>query len=561
MQLEENRDFVVVGSGAGGLTAALRARAAGADVVVLEKEALLGGNTALSGGSMWIPGNALLREAGVEDSLDAALIYLDACVGDAGPATSRARKQAYLDEGPALVDFLRGLGIPFNRVAGYADYYAELQGAHAGGRALQVDAFDLGLLGAWESRVPNYAPIVGYVQEFPQITFALRTWRGFTTALRVAARTVWGRKIRGRNLAANGAALIGRLLAAALRAGVDVRPSTPLLDFVVADGRVVGVRTGGESGARTILARHGVLVASGGFARNLELRRRYGRQPPSTDWTFANPGETGDVIERVMAQGGATDLMDEGIWIPMAKSPLGPMYLEYERGKPHALIVDGSAQRYMDEGTDYMGAGQAMWERHRTVPAIPSWLIFDARHRARYIFGLQLPGRTPQSWLDSGFMKRADTLEGLAAACGLDAAALRATVERFNGFARAGVDRDFHRGETLFSKRAGDPTHRPNPALGTIERAPFHAVAAWPGDLGTFGGILTDEHARVQRADGSVIAGLYATGNATAPVMGRVYPCTGASIASTMIFGSLAARHALESRADVRSAARAAALE
>ena len=160
-----------------------------------------------------------------------------------------------------------------------------------------------------------------------------------------------------------------------------------------------------------------------------------------------------------------------------------------------------------------------------------------------------MPGRTPEEWIRCGFLKRADTVAALAAACGIDPGTLRATVERFNGFATSGVDADFHRGESLFSRNFGDPRHGPNPALGAIERPPFYAVAVYPGDLGTFGGILTDEHARVLRADGSVIEGLRATGNATAPVMGRTYPCTGASIASTMIFGFIAAQHALGRRA------------
>jgi 3-oxosteroid 1-dehydrogenase len=295
-------------------------------------------------------------------------------------------------------------------------------------------------------------------------------------------------------------------------------------------------------------ARHGVLLACGGYARNLEMRKRYGRQPASTEWTFANPGETGDVVQMAMRLGAATDLMDEGVWIPMTISPMGPMYLEYERGKPHALVVDGEGRRYVDEGSNYMSFGQTIYEHHRQARAIPSWLIMESRHRNHYFFGGQLPGRTPEDWLRTGFVKRADTLDGLAAACGIDAHALKETVRRFNGFAATGVDPDFHRGESLFSRNVGDPRHGPNPGLGAVERPPFYAVAVYPGDLGTFGGILTDEHARVLRGDGAAIEGLYATGNATAPVMGRVYPCTGASIASTMIFGFIAAQRALGRR-------------
>jgi 3-oxosteroid 1-dehydrogenase len=260
---------------------------------------------------------------------------------------------------------------------------------------------------------------------------------------------------------------------------------------------------------------------------------------------MANPGETGEVIQAAMRLGAATDLMDEAIWMPMAMSPAGLLFIVYERGKPHSIMIDGEGRRYVDEAASYFDVVQAMYERQQRILAIPSWLILDSRHRRRYPFGMALPGRTPKEWFQSGFMKRADTLEQLAGLCGVDPRALEETVQRFNHFAVTGVDEDFHRGETENSRHFGDPRHGPNPGLGSIERPPFYAVAVYPGDLGTFGGILTDEHARVVREDGSVIDGLYATGNATAPVMGRTYPCTGASIASTMIFGSVAAQHAL----------------
>lgn len=545
VEWSETRDLVIVGSGAGALCAALAARVAGADVLVVEKESMLGGNSALSGGTMWVPANPLMLEAGIRDSIEDGLAYLDGCVGDAGPATSRARKLAYLTQGPRMIEFLRGQGVRMNRVRDYADYYAETPGASRRGRALQCDAFDLGELGPWGSRIPNYAPVVGYVEEFPQVVLARRTWRGFRTAVKVAARTFWGRRLRGRAIVANGAALIARLLQAALRKGVAVWPDSPVRELVVENGRVAGVRVLHDGREVAIGARHGVLLACGGFARNLEMRRQHSRQPASTDWTFANPGETGDAVQMAIGLGAATDLMDEGVWIPMTISPLGPLYVEYERGKPHSLLVDGEGRRYVDEGSNYMSFGQTIFDHHAKARAIPSWLILESRHRNRYFFAGQFPGRTPGEWIQSGFVKRADTLEGLAAACGIDAAALTQTVRRFNGFAATGVDADFRRGESLFSRNAGDPSHGPNPGLGAIERPPFYAIAVFPGDLGTFGGILTDERARVLRGDGSAIGGLFATGNATAPVMGRVYPCTGASIASTMIFGFIAAHEAL----------------
>ena len=554
----DTKDFVIIGGGAGALCAALAARSAGAEVLVIEKEPMIGGNSALSGGTMWVPGNALMREAGIPDSIEEGRKYLDACVPDDSRATSRTRIAAYLAQGPRMIDLLRRSGIPLNRVERYADYYAELPGASTRGRSVQCDTFDFTELGDYRTRIFNLAPVTAYVQEFPQLALMFRTLRGFSTFVRVGARTAWAR-IRKRPIAANGAALVGRLLHAVLKSGAHIWTESPVRDILVEDGRVAGVMVLHEGKEVTIRARRGVLIASGGFARNLEMRKRYGRQPASLDWTFANPGETGDFVEVAMRLGAATELMDEAIWIPMTLSPLGPMYLEYERGKPHSILVDGDGQRYIDEGGPYMSFGQIVHDRVKQGKrAIPSWLILDSRHRNRYTFGLQFPGRTPEGWITGGFMKRGSTVEELAKSCGIEPRALAETVRRFNQFAVTGVDLDFNRGGTLFSRNAGDPSNRPNPGLGPIGKGPFYAVAVYPGDLGTFGGILTDEYARVQREDGSVIEGLYATGNATAPVMGRRYPCTGASIASTMIFGMVAAQHALGQVATDDAAPRAA---
>jgi len=505
---------------------------------------MIGGNSALSGGTMWVPGNALMLEEGISDSAADGLTYLNACVADAGPATSPARKAAYLSEGPRMINFLRRSGIRMNRVRNYADYYSELPGGTTKGRALQCDTFDLGTLGAYAKFVPNFAPVIGYVEEFPQLSLMLRTWRGFFTFAQVASRTLWA-KLTRRPIVANGAALIGQLLHAGLEEGIGVWRESQVTDIVMEDNKVSGIKVlqGGQEW--TVSARHGVLIAAGGYARNLEMRKRFSKQPASTEWTFANPGETGDLVRMAMELGAATDLMDEAIWIPMTLSPGGPMYLEYERGKPFSIIVDGQGRRYVDEGSSYMTFGQTIYSHHQDCSAIPSWLIMDSRHRNRYTFGMEFPGHTPREWLQSGFMKRAETIRELASLCSVDANALEDTVRRFNQFAATGVDEDFHRGETRFSRNFSDPRHGPNPALGTIEQPPFYAVAVYPGDLGTFGGIITDEFARVLRDDGSVIDGLYATGNATAPVMGRIYPCTGASIASTMIFGFIAAQRAL----------------
>jgi 3-oxosteroid 1-dehydrogenase len=187
-----------------------------------------------------------------------------------------------------------------------------------------------------------------------------------------------------------------------------------------------------------------------------------------------------------------------------------------------------------------MANGQAMYAHG----AVPAYAILDSRHRDWYPWGATPGGKTPQQWFDSGYMKKADTIADLAAQCGIDPSGLAATIERFNGFARTGKDEDFHRGDRAYDRVFADPSVKPNPALGAIDKPPFYAVEVFPGDVGTYGGIVTDEFARVLRGDGSVIPGLYATGNATASVTGKTYPGAGASIAASFVFGWVAARHA-----------------
>jgi 3-oxosteroid 1-dehydrogenase len=286
------------------------------------------------------------------------------------------------------------------------------------------------------------------------------------------------------------------------------------------------------------------------------MRRKYGRQPSSTEWTVANPGDTGELIEEAMRLGAATDLMNEAWWIPSSVQPDGsPLYAVYERSKPHAIMVDSTGQRYVNEAASYMEVGQAMYERNASVPAVPSWWVMDSRNRRRYMWGLFPGGITPRKWLSSGYFHKADTLEELAARCNIDPIGLTQTVERFNKTAVRGSDPDFHKGERAYDRYYGDPRVKPNPCVAPLDNPPFYAVALYPGDVGTCGGLLTDEHAGVLDETGHAIAGLYATGNCTASVMGRTYPGAGASIGASFIFGWIAANAMCGQPADRRPSA------
>nr|MDA8045250.1 FAD-binding protein [Actinomycetota bacterium] len=264
------------------------------------------------------------------------------------------------------------------------------------------------------------------------------------------------------------------------------------------------------------------------------------------------PGDTGEVMALAMGLGAGVDLMDEAWWIPTAiRADGSPVFVNGERAKPGSIMVDSAGKRYFNEAMSYMEAVQRMYQRDREVPAVPSWYIMDRRCRHRYPLSFRRPGLSPQKLKTRDFTIKARTLPELAAACGIDAAGLQATVERFNRFAARGVDEDFHRGEGDHERWYGDDANRPNPCLGPIDKPPFYAIALYPGDVGTSGGLLCDERSRVLDRAGVPIPGLYASGNITASVMGRTYPGPGASIGASLIFAYIAA----EDVADRRGAA------
>jgi 3-oxosteroid 1-dehydrogenase len=349
----------------------------------------------------------------------------------------------------------------------------------------------------------------------------------------------------------------GRMLQLALRAGVTIRPSTPVTKLIVENHRVIGVTAQQDGRLVRIGATHGVLINAGGFSHNNRLRSTHGPAPAATKWTLANRGDTGETIEAAIALGAATDCLDEAWWMLTSLNPDGtfpkgatttdgsplPFGHHFDISLPHVILVDQDGNRFTNEAGSYMENGKRLYERHHeTGRGIPAWAIIESRHRNRYLWGSNL-GRTPKAWLDSGYLKVAHTIADLARVCGINETGLRNTIDRFNAFAAAGSDPDYHRGGRTFDRYHGDPTHKPNPTLGAIEQPPFYAAAIYPSDVGTAGGLVTDAHARVLRENGTIIDGLYATGNSTASVMGRTYPGAGASIAASFVFGYRAAQH------------------
>jgi len=554
-------DLVIVGSGGGSMCAALAAKRLGKRPVILEKQARVGGSTGYSGGVWWIPNNPLMARAGIPDSLEEARRYLDAVVTYKGPGTTPERREAFLKMGPETVRFLETQGMAFRRpVNVWPDYYDDAPGGKPEGRSLLAENFNVNELGEWKERLSVYRPSYNLPMgsdEYGTMFLMKRTWAGKSKAMKLAFGILRD-KITGKQHVASGAAIQGRMLQMALRAGIEIYPEMPVSDLIVEEGRVTGVSIVTEGRRVEVRARDGVLINAGGFSRNGEMRQRLARSPISGNWTNANPGDTGEMLETMMRLGAATDCLDTAWWVVTSRNTNGdwpagvvqpdgtafPFMHHLDLSFPHCIMVDGTGARFCDESGAYMEIGERMYAREQqTGRAIPSWTIFDSRHRERYNWGNQPPGKTPAEWIESGYMKKANTLDELAALCGIDAGGLQATVQRFNGFAQSGKDEDFNRGGRAFDRSHGDPTVKPNPSLGAIERAPFYACAMYPGDVGTAGGVVTDQYARVIRQDGSVIPGLYATGNTTASVFGRCYPGAGASIAASFAFAYIAALH------------------
>ncbi|MFJ5684548.1 FAD-dependent oxidoreductase [Streptomyces sp. NPDC093099] len=536
-------DVVVVGSGAGGLAAATVARLRGLSSLVVEKTDKYGGASALSGGVIWVPNNVYLERAGEHDTLENARNYLDATVGDRVPA---ARREAYLTRGPEMVEFFdrKSPHVRFIHTPGYPDYYPETPGGKPQGRSVEPCIIDGKKLGP-EFRNMRRAglPTHGLTltsADFPKLNMVMRTWKGKKTALLVGLRAVRA-LLTGRKLLSLGEALVARLRLALREARGELWLSTPFQDLVVEDGRVTGIRVMRNGKEISIRARGGVILAAGGFSRDQTLREQYLPKPTKAEWSHASEGQTGDALRAGLAAGAAVDLMDKVWGAPSVPTPDGKLFfLVADRAIPSMVIVDADGERYVKETLPYHEFLDQMYAHGEK--AMTSWMIIDEWAHKKYIWVGLLPGQPfPRDWKATGFLKTGTTLEELAPQIGVPAGNLKATVERFNTMAANAKDEEFGRGDSAYDNYYGDPT-LPNPNLRPLKGS-FYAVPIVPGDIGTKGGLVTDVEARVLRPDGSVIEGLYATGNVSAAVMGETYPGPGATLGPSMTFGYVAATH------------------
>ncbi len=556
-------DWLVVGSGAAGMTSALIAHDLSARTLIIEKSGLYGGSTALSGGALWIPDNPLMRRLGIEDSREEALHYLE---GITEGLTSRTRLDAYLDGANALVEYLEAkTQVKFTCLTEYPDYYPESAGGRPGARTIEPQAFDAMELGdeyAHQLQMEPYLFLMNIVSMtagdmkimlrggWPMLSFLLKDF--FRWLFHFRARLRWGLRTTILTL---GSSLIGRLRASLLDRDVPLWRDCPLAELIQENGRVIGAVARREGRPVRIRAHKGVLLAAGGYERNAALRKRVQPAPTGDQWALGCESNTGDTIDLGVAVGASIELMDEAWWCPVFKADDGAPHISVvEKGMPNSIMVNSRGERFMNEAAPYNDVVKSMYANHQpeTAASIPCYMIFDRSYRMKRPCGALQPGYSMPDWslppsLRS-FLYKGRTLRELAEKLGIDANGLEASVARYNGMCPSGQDLDFGRGSSAQDRFYSDPYCRPNPCMGPVETAPFYAVKIFPGDLGTKGGFRTDEHGRVLRENDEAIPGLYAAGNASASIMGRSYPGAGGTIGPAMTFGYVAARHAIEAK-------------
>jgi 3-oxosteroid 1-dehydrogenase len=556
-------DLVVAGAGAGGMAAALKAADLGLDVLLLEKAGLFGGSAALSGGGAWAPNAAQLIERGQRSDPGELVEYLQTIA----PDVDRARHERYVEEVPRVIEFLSSrprFANGFAWVRGYSDYHPQMAGASSLGQGLWAQPVNKKLLGDDEGKLRPGVPRLrlprgtwltsSELHELLQVRWG--GWRNKRMLLVMASRIVRSR-LFGLRMTGAGQALCTRFWLALRDAGVPVWLESPVVGLLTDEtGRVVGVEARRDGTSCRIRVRGGVILATGGFDHDPELR---GQHQPEVmiGWSSGSHDNVGDGQRLGMELGAAVDLLDDAWWMPSVIWPDGsPQGGVPERQYPGQFIVNGAGRRFANESAPYTDFGHAQIAGHRTgVSHIPAWMIFDdVAWRRNFIMG-HVPGTPKGRW--SQIVTTAPSLEELAEKIGVPGLALVETTQRFNQFARNGVDEDFHRGDSAYDNYYGDHSYR-NPNLAEVSKPPFHALAWVPGDLGTKGGLLTDEDARVLRQDRSPIEGLYATGNVSAAVMGRDYAGPGATIGPAMTFGYVAAGHVAR-RCQQEAAASAAA--
>ena len=561
-QFDEIFDVLVIGSGCGGLTAALTADISNpAKVLVIEKSHLIGGTSATSGGVIWIPDNHLGKEKGAQDSISEAKDYLKATI----PADefNEPLIDAYLDQGPKMVKFMQDhTDARYTSLEHYPDYFQDAPGVKLGNRALEPLPVSADVLG---DDVDNLHPSGPQTIVFGRYGVNFEESHAFTTQspgwFRLFAKiflTYWLdfswriKRKRSRRLAF-GAASVTRLFASIKKRNIPIWRSAALQEFILRDNKVIGAVIQKDGRLIKVQARRGVIVASGGFGQNQEMREKYLPKPTNSDWGCEPKTNTGDPIKAAEAIGAQLKFMEKAWWVTTVKAPNEefPRLSEVEKSLPGNYTVNKSGKRFANESQNYLTFMLEVLDKEKKGESCaPMYMIFDANHRKNYPVGPLMPGKffpdklvkiIHRDWFGSDFLTTANTIEELAIQTGIDSEALQSTVERVNNFSATGKDLDFQRGDNERDRFSGDPSLL-NPCLGPIDKAPFYAMRIDPGEFATCGGMAINEYGQVLDNDNQAIAGLYATGNCT-PALLTTYPGPGATIGPAMTFGFIAGKH------------------
>ena len=551
-------DLLVAGAGPGGMTAALVASLEGLDVILCEKGSQVGGTGATSAGTLWIPGNTQNREAGFEDSAEDAARYLDQLIGDDRCSEHR---RVYLRDGPGVIDYLtERTDLRFLPCGKHPDYRNNLAGAAVSGRAIIPENFDGRLLGADFDRVrppiPEFMLMGGMMVGKADIVSLLGRYRSagaLKHSVSIVLRYLFDRlRFRRGTRLVMGNALVARLFYSLRRRDVPVLFDSPIDAFIRDGDAVLGAVLQTPEGNKRVRARKGVVLATGGFAHNPKYRDAF-MPRPTPPYSMAADTNTGDgfaLAESVQAHVD-TGGQGAGLWSPVSVTEradgskgLYP-HLAMDRAKPGLIAVNAAGRRFVNEAVSYHDFVEAMYRSHETANTLPAWLICETGFIARYGLGAIHPEtRNLSKHIASGYVTLADTLDDLAERIGVDAAGLRDTVARHNGFAAAGTDEDFGKGDLELNRFNGDPAVTPNPCLGPIGTGPFAAMAVWPAEIACSVGISTDPDGRVLGAGNRPVPGLYACGNDMGSIMSGSYPGPGTTLGPAIVFGWRTAMHA-----------------
>jgi len=560
MDWDREVDVLVVGTGNGGLTAAVCNWEMGTkDVLIIEKQDKVGGTSATSGGGIWIPNSHYAKEAGAEDNLQDAKAYLmNTLFGEDVP---EEMIDIYLEKAPEMLKFLHDrTDVRYESLAEYPDYYTNMEGARAGHRSLEPSPIMASELGdnwknmTWTHFMMRMFNRIHFTQvEAHLLMVQLPGWK------KLLARLMWDyvRDIPWRlktpisRRLACGSAGVARLYLSVLKREIPLEFNTQMVELVAEGDTVLGAVIECNGQRQRVRTAKGVILASGGFEKNQTLREQYLPAPTNTTWSAGNPGNEGDALVAGLELGAKTRLMNDAWWTTTLCVPdePAPRLAIMEKSFPGSCVVNRDGKRFANESQNYMAFQKDLFKTHTDEhPNAPAWHVFDATFRENFMVGplmtkaMKPDSQIPKKWFDEGFVAKANTIRELADMLGIDADGLEETIGKMNHYAETGKDEDFGRGDSAYDRYYADPAIKPNPCLAPIVKAPFYAMRIEAGDFGTLGGLDTDTSARVKKADGGVFEGLFAVGNCSAAIL-PTYPGPGATLGPAMTMAYQAARH------------------